>query len=112
VTKTKSPGCDHCSHPLFAGIKCDICGWKAETMHTCSYECTRPACVLAQRNELRAKLEDSQDAANKFAYVQQVDEALMRQVLEALEYYERRNPEWGYADERTIAALRQRLEEK
>jgi hypothetical protein len=27
------------------------------TMHTCSYYCDRPECVLAQRDELRQKLE-------------------------------------------------------
>ena len=26
-------------------------------IHSCSYFCTRPACVLAQRDELRDKLE-------------------------------------------------------
>jgi hypothetical protein len=26
-------------------------------MHTCSYYCDRPECVLAQRDELRQKLE-------------------------------------------------------
>ena len=25
-------------------------------LHTCSYHCTRPECVLAQRNELRDRL--------------------------------------------------------
>lgn len=50
---TKSLGCEKCNHPLFAGVRCDICGWEAEQLHTCSYSCTRPPCVLAQRNELR-----------------------------------------------------------
>jgi len=27
-----------------------------EDIHSCSYFCTRPACVLAQRDELRDKL--------------------------------------------------------
>lgn len=25
-------------------------------LHTCSYHCTRPECILAQRNELRDRL--------------------------------------------------------
>lgn len=28
-----------------------------ETTHSCGYFCTKPACVLAQRNELREKVE-------------------------------------------------------
>lgn len=82
----------------------------SETLHTCSYSCTRPACVLAQRNELRARLEDSQAAAKVFANLQQADEALMRLALEALEKWS-----WG-GDPRSaddyIPALRERLEGK
>jgi len=29
-------------------------------IHTCSYYCNRPACIEAQRNELREKLLDDQ----------------------------------------------------
>ena len=29
-------------------------------IHSCSYYCTRPACVLAQRDELRDKLEQAE----------------------------------------------------
>lgn len=91
----------------------------SETLHTCSYSCTRPACVLAQRNELRAKLEDSQDAANKFANSQQADEALMWQALEALqavvgyqepEHYVEREVALRKA-RASITVLRERLEE-
>ena len=30
-----------------------------DDIHSCGYYCTRPACVLAQRNELRGKLEQA-----------------------------------------------------
>jgi hypothetical protein len=30
---------------------------KTETVHTCSYECDRPGCIRAQRDELVAKVE-------------------------------------------------------
>jgi hypothetical protein len=43
-----------------------------DDIHSCSYYCTRPACVLAQRNEMR-------DAAPPDHL------AVMRQALEALE---------------------------
>jgi hypothetical protein len=33
-----------------------------EDIHSCSYFCTRPACVLAQRDELRGKLEQAIEA--------------------------------------------------
>ena len=86
-------------------------------LHTCSYSCTRPACVLAQRDELRAKLEDSQDAATFFANLQKADE-LLRQALEALESANGNiNPERGFADEveteinTAITTLRERLGE-
>lgn len=34
-------------------------------IHTCSYHCTRPACVLRQRDELREKLRDMIDAVTE-----------------------------------------------
>jgi len=79
-------GCEHCSHPLWAGIKCSQCGrWYDECRtcgkrgceecmtaglkqawenykqalkeyHTCHAECQRPACV-AVRNAVRAERE-------------------------------------------------------
>ena len=79
-------GCDHCSHPLWAGIKCSQCGrWYDECRtcgkrgceecmkeglkqawdnyqqalkeyHTCHDQCPRPACV-AVRNAVRAERE-------------------------------------------------------
>ena len=39
------------------------------------------------------------------------DEALLRQALEALAYYEHRDIEWDYNDEQIIAAIRQHLGE-
>src|SRR5690606_28086184 len=31
-------------------------GQRTETVHTCSYECERPGCIRAQRDELAARL--------------------------------------------------------
>lgn len=83
----------------------------SEPLHTCSYSCTRPACVLAQRDELRAKLEDSQDAATFFANPRSADEALMRQALEALEKVVVAFGLGLTLQQNVITALRERLEE-
>ena len=32
------------------------------SIHTCSYYCDRPECIRAQRDELRQKLEQAEDA--------------------------------------------------
>jgi hypothetical protein len=32
------------------------------SIHTCSYYCDRPDCIKAQRDELRQKLEQAEDA--------------------------------------------------
>jgi hypothetical protein len=32
------------------------------SIHTCSYYCDRPDCIRAQRDELRQKLEQAEDA--------------------------------------------------
>ena len=32
------------------------------SIHTCSYYCERPGCIRAQRDELRQKLEQAEDA--------------------------------------------------
>ena len=40
-----------------------------EDIHSCSYYCTRPECVLAQRNELRDKQQ-----AEREAIIQTIDE--------------------------------------
>lgn len=34
-----------------------IAEYVKNTLHTCSYECDRPECIKAQRDELRAKME-------------------------------------------------------
>jgi len=36
-------------------------------IHSCSYYCTRPACVLQQRDELRDKLEQALEALDEIA---------------------------------------------
>jgi hypothetical protein len=36
----------------------------ADGIHTCSYHCLRPPCVLAQRNELRDRLEAAERERN------------------------------------------------
>lgn len=59
------------------------------TLHTCSYHCQRPECVLAQRDELRAALEV---ARNGLAWYQdycpemddEEDRAAMAQIDAAL----------------------------
>jgi len=72
--------CEHCSHPLWAGIRCGICGrwadekdqpsealkqaWDAyqralkeygpaDSTHTCHDQCQRPACVQAREQRCR-----------------------------------------------------------
>jgi len=35
-------------------------------IHSCSYFCTRPACVLAQRDELRDRMRAAIKAAQNF----------------------------------------------
>ena len=79
MSKGAMMGCDHCSHPLWAGIKCSQCGrWYDECRvcgkrgcdslkkawdnyqqalkeyHTCHDQCPRPACV-AVRNTRAAE---------------------------------------------------------
>jgi hypothetical protein len=65
-----------------------------DDIHSCSYYCTRPACVLAQRNEMR-------DAAPPD------HTALLRQALEALE-----ERYIGALRDSAIDALRATLEPK
>jgi hypothetical protein len=65
-----------------------------DDIHSCSYYCTRPACVLAQRNEMRdAAPPDHREA--------------MQQALEALE-----ERYVGALRDNAMAALRKALEEK
>jgi hypothetical protein len=66
----------------------------SDNPHSCSYYCTRPACVLAQRNEMRdAAPPDHREA--------------MQQALEALE-----ERYVGALRDNAMAALRKALEEK
>lgn len=38
---------------------------KEEVLHSCSYYCDRPACIKAQRDEMRDRLEGTEAAADK-----------------------------------------------
>ena len=66
----------------------------SDGIHTCNYYCTRPACVLAQRNEMRDASPPDHTAA-------------MRQALEALE-----ERYVGALRDNAIDALRAALERK
>lgn len=93
--------CEHCSHPMYAGIRCGVCGKWSDALHTCSYECERPECIKAQRDGLR---KDLQNALRHLEWAMTRDEPLLRQALEALEAC----LGWPHV----IAALRERLGEK
>jgi hypothetical protein len=59
-----------------ADIKTDAISYGEEAyIHTCSYYCTRPACVLAQRDEMRERGFDRLPS----------DKVVMQMALEALE---------------------------
>lgn len=73
--------------------------WWTETMFT----------LEAERDRLRGHFED---ATADYRRDREADTALMRQALEALEYYQHRNIEWEYSDAYVVAALRERLGEK
>lgn len=71
-----------------------------ESIHSCSYQCQRPACVLRQRNELLKQAEHLHAEVLEQARLLGIsgsvearllaqadrDAALLRQALEALEY--------------------------
>lgn len=50
-------GYSHCSDHTESALASQQ---KADDIHTCSYYCTRPACIRAQRDELRDKMEAQQ----------------------------------------------------
>ena len=74
----------------------------SDGIHTCSYYCQRPGCVLAQRNELRARGFDRLPS----------DKVVMEQALDALTTF--RKWEMGqdyHSDRSTVLRLAFRAEE-
>jgi hypothetical protein len=69
----------------------------SDDIHSCSYYCTRPACVLAQRDEMRERGFDRLPS----------DKVVMQQALEALE-----ERYVGALRDKAMDALRDALEEK
>ena len=53
----------------------------SDGIHTCSYHCPRPPCVLAQRNELRDRLEAAKRERDALA-------ALLREIRPLVGTYE------------------------
>lgn len=43
----------------------------SEDIHSCSYYCTRPACVLAQRDELREEVERLRVDAARYQWLRE-----------------------------------------
>jgi len=56
-----------------------------EYIHTCNYECLRPACVLSQRNELVKRLEQPEKEWVELTYEER------KQVFEIM-------ATWGWLD--------------
>ena len=82
--------------------------------HTCSYYCTRPECIKAQRDELReaneALYKDSRELQTMLEGEREEAEALMRQALETLEWViAYGTDDHGPSMRGTASALRERL---
>lgn len=84
-------------------------------IHTCSYYCHRPACIKAQRDELRDKMERERAIVAMGEMIGQAvvrDEGLMHQALLALIPFASEKSEEAWAALGAVEALRRRLKIK
>src|SRR5690606_26966138 len=101
-----------------------------DTIHTCSYECERPGCIRAQRDELvakvealstdlramRAELERALEARQLISDDLATAEGRADKLAEALRLAEEHinaiTPEWYNSGQRVLAEIRTALEQE